>query len=76
MPIDYWDLHDVIGHKPAWFYAKHLDDYMMSSYKPPVGKIIVKTRDPAPVQADLRRTNPQPASCRFPRAPSHDAAIH
>jgi len=36
MPIDYWDLHDVIGHKPPYFYAKHLDDYMMSSYKPPV----------------------------------------
>ena len=35
MSIDLWDLHDVIGAKPAWFYAKHLDDYMMSSYKPP-----------------------------------------
>ena len=36
MSLDLWDLHDVIGSKPAWYYAKCLDDYMMSSYKPPV----------------------------------------
>ena len=35
MSTDLWDLHDVIGAKPAWFYAKCLDDYMMSSYEPP-----------------------------------------
>ena len=35
MSISDWDLHDVIGYKPPYFYAKILDDYMMSSYKPP-----------------------------------------
>ena len=37
-----------------------------SASGPVIGKILVKTRDPAPTQADLRRTHPQPASCRYP----------
>ena len=28
MSHNIWDIHDVIGAKPAWFYAKCLEDYM------------------------------------------------
>ena len=42
-----------------------------AAWQPEVGKIIVKTRDPAPTQAGLQANEPPSGVLQVPRAPSH-----